>query len=424
MSTPGNSETSRVSWQLSKLSGIARGLVVEDITPGARIRDVRKRRGMTQRELAAASGLSLSVVKKIEQGTYGPLRLQVRRKLAVALDVTATALDSAPDAPVPPPQDARQWEPVVLALQGRHDREPSSEPTLEGLRAELEESFQLLLGSRLDQLGAMLPPMLADADALVAGSVNGAQVQARILRAQVRQITGSLMLHTWQFDAAEEAFAAALADAPDALTAMAVVDERSWGLIRQGRVAETSETALRWAADHEPKMSAGPDELAAYGRLMVRASMAAVRDNRADEADETLRLARMAAAGIGRDLIVPHAPWHVFGPVTVQVFAAESAMIRDRPEAVLAIGRRLAGTRPAIPLSRFAPSFRLDIAHAHALLRQDDQAVAILQELRRSRPQWFPRQRYAADILETLFRHRRTLSQEMRELADAVRLPL
>jgi transcriptional regulator with XRE-family HTH domain len=76
---------------------------VDEITPAARIRDVRKRRWMTQQELAAASSLSLSAIKKIEQGTYGPLRLQVRRKLAVALEVTATALDSAPDGPVPPP---------------------------------------------------------------------------------------------------------------------------------------------------------------------------------------------------------------------------------------------------------------------------------------------------------------------------------
>jgi transcriptional regulator with XRE-family HTH domain len=379
---------------------------------------------MTQRELAEASGLSLSAVKKIEQGTYGPLRLQVRRKLAVALEVTATALDSAPDAPVAPAADARRWEPVRLALHGGHGTVPADQPDLEGLRGEFGESLQLLLGSRLDQLAAVLPPMLAEADALVTGSVNGTQVRARALRAQIRQVAGSLFLHTWQFEAAEEAFSLALADAPDELTAMAVVDERSWGLIRQGRVTETMDTAQQWAADHEPKMTAGPDELAAYGRLMVRASMAAVRDNRTAEADEALRLARMAAAGIGRDLIVPHAPWHVFGPVTVQVFAAESAMIRDKPETVLAIGRRLSGARPAIPLARFAPSFRLDIAYAHALLRHDDQAVAVLRELRRDRPQWFPRQRYAADILETLFRHRRTLSREMRDLADAVQLPL
>jgi hypothetical protein len=40
------------------------------------------------------------------------------------------------------------------------------------------------------------------------------------------------------------------------------------------------------------------------------------------------------------------------------------------------------------------------------------------------RPEWFPRQRYAADILAKLIGNRRTLSAEMRELADAVSLPL
>jgi hypothetical protein len=157
---------------------------------------------------------------------------------------------------------------------------------------------------------------------------------------------------------------------------------------------------------------------------MIRASMAAVRDNRPDEAAEALRLARMAAVGAGSDFILPFSPWHVFGPVTISVFAAESAIIRERPEAVLSIARRLPDARPAMPIPRSAPSFLLDVAHAHALLRHDDQAVAVLQQLRDDRPQWFPRQRYAADILTKIIRHRRTLTAEIRDLADAAQVPL
>jgi len=48
----------------------------------------------------------------------------------------------------------------------------------------------------------------------------------------------------------------------------------------------------------------------------------------------------------------------------------------------------------------------------------------VLRQLRDDRPQWFPRQRYAADILATIIRHRRTLSAEIRELADAAHVPL
>jgi len=379
---------------------------------------------MTQRELANATGLSYSTVKKIEQGTYGGIRLETAHKLAIALGVPTSALVTEPDAPVPAPGSGRQWEPVRLALEGACEDESQDEPTLEGLSSSFGDVLPLLLAGRFDVMGTSLPGLLRDADTLVALSADGGQRNAKTLRSQIRQVAGSLMLHNWEFATADRAFAMAMEDASDPLTAMSVVDERCWGLIRQGRLAETMSAALGLAEVNEPKMRASRNELAAYGRLMIRASMAAVRDNRPDEAAETLRLARMAAVGAGSDFILPFSPWHVFGPVTISVFAAESAIIRDRPEAVLSIARRLPGARPAMPIPKSAPSFLLDVAHAYALLRHDDQAVAILRQLRDDRPQWFPRQRYAADILVKIIRHRRTLTAEIRDLADAAQVPL
>ncbi|MFE9066082.1 helix-turn-helix domain-containing protein [Streptomyces violaceusniger] len=40
----------------------------EETDIGSSLRKVRKRRGLTQRELATASGVSLSLVRKLEQG--------------------------------------------------------------------------------------------------------------------------------------------------------------------------------------------------------------------------------------------------------------------------------------------------------------------------------------------------------------------
>ena len=57
-------------------------------------------------------------------------------------------------------------------------------------------------------------------------------------------------------------------------------------------------------------------------------------------------------------------------------------------------------------------------------MREYTEAVGVLQQLRRDRPQWLPHQRYAADILQKIVKGRRTLTAEMRELADAVSLPL
>ncbi len=392
----------------------------EETSLGQRIQAVRKRRGLTQDELARAAGVSRSLVCKLEQGEINDIRLETAHKIAAALGVPTSSLMPRGDAPVPAPESLVAWQPVRRALDGAPDAELPGEPTLEGVRSTFRGVLPLLLGSRFAELGVVLPALLRDADALVAGSVNGTRASARALRAQIRQVAGALMLHTWQFDTAGQAFDLAMSDADDVLIAMSVVEERCWGLIRQGKLAETRELAFRWADDHEPRMSADRNELAAWGRLLIRASTAAVRDNQPGQARDALRLARIAAAGTDRDFSLPYAPWHVFGPVTVQVAAAETATIQDNPQATLDIASRL--TRARLPVRRYAPSHRLDVAQAHVTLRQYPEAVSVLQQLRQERPQWLPRQRHASDILEKIIQRRRTLTPEMRELADFMHL--
>jgi transcriptional regulator with XRE-family HTH domain len=391
-------------------------------TPGARVQNARKRRGLTQRELAEAAELALVTVKKIEQDAYGSMRLETARRLAVALGVSATALrGDEPDAPVPDAESEQRWEPVRRAISGDYGDEPREEPTLEGLRAVFADVTPLLLDGRLSDTGTVLPGLLRDATALALIVPPSRMSEALTLRSWIRQVAGSLMLHTWQFGAAELAFDLALADAQGPLTAASVTEERCWGLIRQGRLTETMELAFSAADEAEPRMSqASPEELAAWGRLLVRASAAAIRDNRPDEADEALRLARMAALGARRDFLLPYSPWHLFGPSSVAITMAEHAVISHHPEAVLEIDARLEKSRTM----RFAPSHRLDVAHAHAMLKNDEKAVAELQELRSARPEWLAHQRHAADILQTMIRRRRSLTKQMRDLADAVRLPL
>lgn len=387
---------------------------------GEKIRSARKRRGITQRELSRLSGVSLSLITKLEQGEYGHPRLETLHRLGTALKVPTSALATGHDAPVPSPENSALWEPVRRVLEGLPEAEPAEEPTLEGVRSAFRGVLPLLLASQFTELGAVLPALLRDADTLVACSADGALPAARTLRAQIRQVAGSLMTHTWQFETADRAFTMAMDDAGDPLTAMSVTEERCWGLIRQGRLSETRELAFQWADEHEPRISAGKNELAAWGRLLIRASTAAVRDNRPGEAHEALRQARMAAAGTGRDFVLPYSPWHVFGPMTVSVVAAENATIQDKPATTIAIAGQIEGTR----VIKYAPSHRLDVAQAHASLRQYPEAIEVLQQLRRARPQWLPQQRHASDILSKIIQRRRTLTPEMRDLADFMQLSM
>ena len=238
---------------------------------GDRLREARKRRGLTQRDLARLSGLSVSLVRKLEQDAYGDVRLETVHRLAVVLRVPTSALAES-DAPAPGRESAVAWEPVHRALEGRLDGDLQEEPTVAGVRAAFGDVLPLLLAGRFAEMGSLLPPLLRDADALVASAADGTQAQARTLRAQIRQVAGSLMLHVWQFDAAERAFGMAMADAGDLLTTCSVAEEQCWGLVRQGRLADCQALALRWADEAEPKMTATREELAAWGRLLPTAA--------------------------------------------------------------------------------------------------------------------------------------------------------
>lgn len=394
-------------------------------TIGDRARNIRKRRGMTQRELAAAAGVSLSLVKSVEQGNYGDMRLSTARKLASALQVETSVIMPGHEEPADiQPGAAETWEPVRRALNGDHDNTvPAEEPTILSVRQAFDEAVADVLDSRYAGVRVMLPPILRDADDLVTASSDGAEAHARHLRSQARQLGAYMLGQARQFSAADEAIDLAAADAGDTLTAAAAADWKSWILIRQGRLGDALALAERWADDAEPRVTrATPDEFAAWGRFQLRVTAAAIRDNRPGEAAEALRFARIAAAGIGRDIIPSFNRWQVFGPVTVAMFQAQNAVIEEHPEIVLRIGRRLEGQR--FPLAETWNRHRLDVAQAHVLVREYVEAVDVLMGIRQAAPEWLVQQRYARDILARIVDRRRKLTPEMEDLAAAVGLPL
>lgn len=399
---------------------------MEASTIGDRIRNVRRRRGLTQRELATAAGVSESLIKKLEQGQISDLRMETLHKIAIPLRVSTSSLAAGPDSAPAVESDVSSWESVRRALEGRHQDEAGvgEEPTLEGLEAVFRKLVPLLISNKFDKVRALLPALLRDADALVDRSDNGSEAQARVLRSQVRQLTGYMMGQTWQLGTAEEAMDLALDDASgDIMTTMAAADWKCWTLLRQGHLNKCRELAVRWADVSEPRISrATPDELAAWGRFLILVSTASARDNRPGEAKSALKLARAAASAIGKDVTPSFNPWQVFGPTTVAWHQAENAIVQDRPDMTLGIAAHVTGQ--GFPIPRNLLRHRLDVASAHTSMRQYSEAIAILRELQGQAPQWLVHQRYARDILSGIIERRRKLTPEMRQLADAVRLPL
>jgi len=388
-------------------------------TIGDRVRDVRKRRGLSQSELAGLSGVSVSLIRKLEQAERQDARLETLRKLAVALRVPTSGLTLAPDTDNADPGTVDSWEPVRRALfcaVGSPGEQPADPPTPDGVLAAMTALRPALAASRYSQVRVMLPKLIRDADALEGRVVS--------VRSRVLNMTGWMLVQTRQWDSAEATLRIAIDSADDRLDAAAAANTMCWSLLRQGRLAEARELAIRWADDIEPRFSrATIAELSLWGRFMLGVTNAAIRDARHGEAEDAIGLARAAADRIGREVAADTSTTRTFGPTTVAMIGAENATISGQLDKVLTLARGIPSD-VLNPASAGRCRHRLDIASALAQLRRYPEAVGILQELRRVAPEWLIQQGYARDILSLIVSRRRILTPEMRELADFIRLAL
>ncbi|MFJ5972878.1 helix-turn-helix domain-containing protein [Streptomyces sp. NPDC093060] len=389
-------------------------------TIGERLREIRKRRGLSQRELSEQSGVSLSLIRKLEQGERADTRLETARQLAKALKVPTTRLVSEHAEAAADSDTVDRWAPVHAALAAPPELDGLDEaPTYEGVRDALEAAVPLFAHDRFAELGTALPRLLRDAEVLTETNTRGRPLRARLL-----ELTGWLMTQTRQFDAAEMALERALDDATDRVQGAATVSVQCWLLLRRGRLAEARELAVHWADEVEPRMSrATPAELSAWGWLLLRMSAAAIRDNRPGEAEDALRLAHSAAVALGRECTPEEDFLRTFGPVTVALKRTENAMVSGQPDKVLTLAARIPADSLK-PTSNNRNRHLLDVASAQTQLRQYAEAVDTFKKIRDGSPQWLPNQRYARDILGDIVSKRRTLTPDMRELADLMHLPV
>lgn len=382
---------------------------------GERVQEVRKRRGLTQRELARATGLSLSTITKLEQGKYGDLRMETARTIAMALRIPTTDLIAGPDISDADPATVASWEPVrdALMVPGPQPEEP---PTILGVQDAVERVMPLFACNSYAELVAVLPALIRDADAL---GREGRPVRAFLLR-----MTGWILIHVRHYDAAEIALSRALDDADSPLEVASCARTRCWLLLHTGRFGECWDAGTRWANEVEPRFSsASAAELSAWGWLQIHNSGAAMRDGRPGDAEDAMRMARAAASRIGREYSHRVDFLRTFGPVTVSMKYAENCMVDDKPDKVLALADAI---KPDVSSATRNNRNRhyLDVATAHARLREYGKAIDVIQSLRSDAPEWLPNQREARDVMAAIVQRRRKLTPEMWQLADAVRLPL
>lgn len=375
---------------------------------GERLQNIRKRRGLTQRELAESAGVSVSLIRKIEQGERDDARVDTLRRLAVALGCPLTALlGPAPTLPKDD-GDGALWIPTRDALANPVASEP-----VPGLEAVLAHATRLYHDNEYEQLARLLPRLIQDGNAATP-----------LLRSRVLQLAGSVLVQTRQLEPARLALHRSLTDAEstgNVMDAASAVITLCWLLIVERQFDRVRHLATEWADRVEPRLSvATTREISTWGWLLLRGSAAAVRDNRPDEADDMMRLAAAGAVAVRPGRSPYHQYWTTFDPATVAMKRVENAVVDDRPDLALRLARDIP---PDLrPTSDNRNRHLLDVAVAQVELRRYDGAFEVLAKLSREARPWFVEQRLARDILSRIITKRRTLTPQMRELAEVIRL--
>ena len=244
-------------------------------------------------------------------------------------------------------------------------------------------------------------------------------------RADVFGIVGRWLNQVHAYDLALAAFREGLMSARKAsedVLAGFIMTGQAGVLMRQGRFDDVERYCVTAAAEYEPKMSEASDtQLAVWGSLLIRASGAAVRNNRSREAEEHLSLARTAGARLGRE-VLRHTS---FGPTTLSAQAMENQMLRDCPDKAIRIAESISGPElDSLNASKRA-RFKLDCAAASARLGQRDDAMRIMNDLQTEFPERLRHQKQAQRVMhEVISSWKRTLPESARNLADFLRVEL
>ncbi len=352
--------------------------------------------GLTQEGLAGRAGVSVDVVRKLEQRRKHSARLPTLHALAKGLGVEVTALLGDP----PGVASTGQAEPPQLVAVRRAIAPPlfavPPEPdgvetlTLPLLRAAIEEAWTLYHDAEFGRLMEVLPGVIADSRLAASVRDDRQRAAGQAALAKTLQLGGHLSIRLGKTDLAifalERAITAAEASRDPLLPAM-ICNSMAWAYQRQNRLDDAMNLAVHAADGVERDHVHRAEGVRVWGGLLMSAATSSARSGDYGTADDMMRTAEQAA---GRLATMPPAPngklVSVFSRSSVRIERVRLAVQHAHPqEAVrLARGMRLSADIP--------PSWRtwllLDLARAHTDLGNVPEAVRTLEKLHRTAPAW------------------------------------
>lgn len=388
-------------------------------TLGQRLRALRLERGYSQQELANRAGLSTDLVSLLERGVRESMSWSSMVKLARALDVDPgviagkkAVLNEVPGAAILTVRDTVLNPTLLPGLHPDHDGEPATAADLWVL---VQRSYGAYFDGEFGVLAADIPRLISEARLLHA---NDPSAGASAL-AHAWQLAACLLVHTGRDDAAaiasERAIQAAK-DGDDPYRLATLYGTYSWVLLHQGRLDEAEWLATTAAEEIEPSMSkAQPNQITAWGGLMLHAAVASGARADGARAEDYLRIASAGAARVGSDR---HDYWVSFGPSHVAVQTTHIMTALNKPDKALKAASRV---RPERLFNVQYGRHLLNESRSLLERKRTDEALEAAERAYAISPEWFRHQGFARTLTEDLAERKSRMPLSLRTLVQSFR---
>ncbi len=396
---------------------------------GRKIAAERRRRGLSQPELARMIDRSVAWVSQVERGVRKVDRMSVLETLAAALDIPLAEL--AAEAPVvaavteesPGAADLRLVLSGVYSLRallnGRHDP-----PALADLRARTGTAWELTHAGRYTELASLLRGLVPDLETAARALPVADRAEASELMATTYQACSAGLAKLGEPEAAWIAADRAMAAAERAGNPLLVAAGafRLVFVFLAARHYDQAEETARTTADALAHLASGdPQATSLWGGLTLQRAVIAACLNDPGAAYRHLEQASQAAARLGEGRNDHNTE---FGPANVAVH--EIAVAVELGDAGRAL--RAAATVDATGLSAERQARMLiDVARAHAQRRQVTEAIAAVIEAERISAELARSHEQVRQLVSDLVTMNDPPSAELRDLAartGAVRLQI
>ncbi|GAB3165232.1 hypothetical protein GCM10027059_22630 [Myceligenerans halotolerans] len=384
-------------------------------TIGSRVAHYRKVRQMTQLALAQRASISVSLVRKLEQGSRDATPVVVAA-VAKALDVDVTTLNGQPydrdgrhpdqiHALMPPLRRALAYWDVAPVLETAPRRWAQ-------LETDAREISRLRQAAQHLQVAARLPALLLEATASAVEATGTRRERYFEILTVLLFAAHSVTYKTGQEDLStvvEDRLTWAAGQSADPLMAALAAWARTTSLLRAGAY-DVGQNLLERAHANVDVDVDGSDGQRMAGSLHLRGAILAARAGNAATTETHLSEAKELANRVGTD---SDGGWHqlTFGPSNVGIHDVAAAIeLGDGPAALdRAEPLRLSTAIPAIRASHHY----MDLARAYLWQGRNDRALACLHKARELAPQQTRHHPTTREVLRMLVRAHRQANEPL-----------